>query len=52
MRIYFDCFRTRDILEDFNDKSHLEGMSERYSRLGIVEDETDGEYDDEYDDKL
>ncbi|CAF4409618.1 unnamed protein product, partial [Rotaria magnacalcarata] len=42
--------KTRDALEVFNDKSHLEGMSERYSRLGIVEDETDGEYDDEYDD--
>ncbi len=33
-----------------DDKSHLAGMSERYSRLGLVEDETDGEYDDEYDD--
>jgi len=43
-------FRKRDILEEFNDKSHLVGMSERYARLGLVEDETDGEYDDEYDD--
>jgi len=25
-------------------------MSERYARLGLIEDETDGDYDDEYDD--
>jgi hypothetical protein len=25
-------------------------MTERYARLGLVEDYTDGEYDDEYDD--
>jgi len=43
-------FRTRDTLSILDDKSHLEGMDERYSRLGIVLDETDGEYDDEYDD--
>jgi activating signal cointegrator complex subunit 2 len=53
--IFTLCFslyksRTRDAAADLDDKSHLAGMSERYSRLGIVEDETDGEYDDEYDD--
>lgn len=25
-------------------------MRERYAHLGLIEDETDGEYDDEYDD--
>ncbi len=25
-------------------------MDERYARLGLIEDETDGDYDDEYDD--
>jgi hypothetical protein len=42
--------RTRDNPADLDDKTHLDGMDERYSRLGIVEDLTDGEYDDEYDD--
>ncbi|CAF0891881.1 unnamed protein product [Adineta steineri] len=42
--------KTRDTLSILDDKSHLEGMDERYSRLGIVADLTDGEYDDEYDD--
>ena len=45
-----NSFRTRDSTADLDDKSHLEGMEERYARLGIVEDITDGEYDDEYDD--
>ena len=45
-----NSFRTRDSAADLDDKSHLEGMDERYARLGIVEDITDGEYDDEYDD--
>lgn len=48
--IYLNSFRTRDTMEEFNDKSHLVGMTERYARLGLVADETDGEYDDEYDD--
>lgn len=45
-------FRKRDTIEYLDDKSHLVGMTEHYARLGIVEDETDGEgdYDDEYDD--
>ncbi|CAF1019251.1 unnamed protein product [Rotaria sordida] len=42
--------KTRDSTADLDDKSHLIGMSERYSRLGLIEDETDEEYDDEYDD--
>ena len=37
-------------MADLNDKSHLVGMTECYARLGLVVDETDGEYDDEYDD--
>ncbi|CAF2450778.1 unnamed protein product [Rotaria sp. Silwood2] len=42
--------KTQDTLADLDDKSHLIGMSERYARLGIIEDVTDEEYDDEYDD--
>lgn len=47
---YINSSRTRDTLAHLDDKSHLMGMGDRYSRLGLVEDETDGEYDDEYDD--
>lgn len=43
-------FRTRDTIEILDDKSHLDDLRDRYARLGLVEDETDGEYDDEYDD--
>lgn len=43
-------FRTRDTLAILDDKSHLDGMTDRYARLGLVEDETDEDYDDEYDD--
>jgi len=43
--------RTQDILKEFDDKSHLDGLKERYARLALVEDgDSDGEYDDEYDD--
>ncbi|CAF1003629.1 unnamed protein product [Adineta ricciae] len=42
--------KTQDTLAILDDKSHLEGMNERYSRLGLVKDDTDEEYDDEYDD--
>jgi len=48
--VYINSSRTQDTLEHLNDKSHLVGMSERYARLGLIEDETDGDYDDEYDD--
>ena len=50
MFLFFNSSRTRDTLAVLDDKSHLDGMRERYSRLGIVEDEEDGDYDDEYDD--
>ena len=43
-------FRTRDTLAVLDDKSHLVGMTDRYARLGLVDDESEGEYDDEYDD--
>ena len=50
MRVADDgSFRTRDTQEILDDKSHLEGMTERYARLGLIESETD-DYDDEYDD--
>lgn len=45
-----ECCRTRDDPADLDDKAHLEGMEERYARLGLVRDISDGEYDDEYDD--
>ncbi len=52
MFLYINSSRTQDTLAELDDKSHLIGMNERYSRLGLIEDETDGEgdYDDEYDD--
>ncbi len=48
--LIFNSSRTRDTRAEFDDKSHLIGMSERYAHLGLVEDNNDGDYDDEYDD--
>jgi hypothetical protein len=49
---YVIFFRTRDTLAGLDDKANLIEIDERYARLGFIEYETNGEYDNIYDDGI